>query len=192
MDSADETILFSYPRLYSSTATLDVIRLEVGPLAAWSPSQPARITPYLAELRPQLFQRPSTTIPTAIPERTFWEKATILHQETNRPESKSLPRRYARHYYDMYRLGRSDIADRAIERSDLLYEVVAFKEKFYRTPWARLHEAVPGTMRLVPESWRLPDLERDYGAMRPMIYGEVPPFETLLDSIANLEKRIND
>jgi hypothetical protein len=30
-----------------------------------------------------------------------WEKATILHAEAYRPESKKLPLRYSRHYYDL-------------------------------------------------------------------------------------------
>ena len=42
----------------------------------------------------------STTVRTASPERTFWEKATILHQEANRPVGKAMLRRYSRHYYD--------------------------------------------------------------------------------------------
>ena len=37
-------------------------------------------------------------------ERTFWEKATILHHEANRPEHLEMPQRYSRHYYDLYRM----------------------------------------------------------------------------------------
>lgn len=107
MGDAEETVLFAYPRLFSSEATLDAVKLEIGPLAAWTPSQPATITSYLAELHPQLFASPSTVVATAAPERTFWEKATVLHQEANRPEGKAMPRRYARHYYDMHKLGHS-------------------------------------------------------------------------------------
>lgn len=36
-----------------------------------------------------------------------------------------MPRRYSRHYYDMYRLGHSEIADRAIAHPELLAKVVA-------------------------------------------------------------------
>ena len=34
-------------------------------------------------------------------ERTFWEKATILHQEAHRPKEKIQPPRYSRHYYEV-------------------------------------------------------------------------------------------
>lgn len=39
MGEDPETVLFAYPRAYTLEATLDVIKLEVGPLAAWSPSR---------------------------------------------------------------------------------------------------------------------------------------------------------
>lgn len=49
----------------------------------------------------------STTVRTASPERTFWEKGTILRREANTPKGKAMPRRHSRHYYDIYRLGHS-------------------------------------------------------------------------------------
>lgn len=192
MGDAEETVLFAYPRLFSSEATLDVVKLEIGPLAAWTPSQPASIMSYLAELHPQLFASPSTVVATAAPERTFWEKATILHQEANRPEGKAMPKRYARHYYDMYKLGHSNVVERAIAQPELLAKVVAFKEKFYRTPWSELPDAKPGTLKLSPQPERLAELEADYESMRPMIFGDVPAFEEIVAFMYVLENRIND
>ena len=109
----EETVYFDYPRSYESAGTLDTIKLEIGPMAAWSPSEEAAITPYAADVVP-FGPELSTTVRTASPERTFWEKATILHQEANRPEGKAMPRRYSRHYYDMYRLGHSFVLGRAV------------------------------------------------------------------------------
>ena len=151
----------------------------------------AKITPYVAERHPELFDAPSTSVRTAIPERTFWEKATILHQEANRPEAKTMPRRYSRHYYDMYRLGHSEIADRAIAHPELLAKVVAFKEKFYRTPWSKLADARPGTLKLVPLGYRVPGLQLDYDSMRSMLFGKVSPFEDVLAFIGQFEETIN-
>jgi hypothetical protein len=37
-------------------------------------------------------------------QRTFWEKATILHAEYHRPADSPTPDRNARHYFDMVRL----------------------------------------------------------------------------------------
>lgn len=188
----EETVLFEYPRTLSSTATIDAIRLEVGPLAAWTPSSPVSITPYAAEQFPRVFGRPSTVVSTADPARTFWEKATILHQEANRPADKRMPRRYARHYYDLYLLGHSPVLEEALRSPGLLARVVAFKEKFYRTPWARLSEAKPGTLRLSPQPERLGELKADYDAMRDMLFGDIPAFEDIVRYMGELESKINE
>lgn len=187
----DETVWFDYPRTYDSPATLDSIKLEIGPMAAWSPSAEASIEPYVSRVLPKEARMPSTTVRTVSPERTFWEKATIVHQEAMRPEGKAMPRRYSRHYYDLYRLGHSPVLDRALADTELLVRVVAFKEKFYRTPWARLGEAKPGTLKLVPPKFRLAELETDYASMRPMLFGEFPAFDDIVGYMGELEEVIN-
>ena len=73
----------------------------------------------------------------------------------------------------------------------LLARVVEFKEKFYRTPWARLAEARPGTLRLVPPASRVPELAADYAAMRPMLFGEFPSLGEIVAYLGGLEERIN-
>lgn len=188
---AEETVMFEYPREREIAAALDVIKLEVGPMAAWSPSEEAAISPYTADALPASFGPVSTAVRTASPERTFWEKATILHQEANRPEGKPMPRRYSRHYYDLYRLGHSFVLERALANAGLLDRVAEFKEKFYRTPWARLTEARPGTLRLVPPSSRMPELGADYAAMRPMLFGEFPSLDEIVAYLRELEEAIN-
>lgn len=154
----EETVYFDYPRSFESIGLLDTIKLEIGPMAAWSPSKKVSISPYVANVLP-FGAELCTLVQTACPERTFWEKATILHQEANRPETKTMPRRYSRHYYDMYRLGHSFVLDSALAQPNLLAEVVRFKEKFYRTPWAKLSDAKPGTLRLVPPKSKHSELE---------------------------------
>ena len=191
MSTAEETVLFAYPKLFSHEATLDIIRLEIGPLAAWTPSEPTTITSYIAELYPHLFEQASCNCITALPERTFWEKATILHQEANRPGDKAMPRRYARHYYDMFKLGHSSVLNKALVQAELLSHVVAFKEKFYRTPWAHLSSATIGTIKLAPQTSRLQELESDYTAMQAMIFGNAPSFLEIVSYMAELQDMIN-
>lgn len=64
---------------------LRVIRLEIGALAAWTPTQTANVKSYSAEYYPQVFEKQDTEILTTTAARSFWEKATILHQEALRP-----------------------------------------------------------------------------------------------------------
>ena len=121
----------------------------------------------------------------------FGEKVKILHREAFRAESSVLPSRYSRHYYDLYCMAKFPVKDRALADTDLLARVVAFKDKFYRCPWARYDLAKRGTMRLMPPEYNIPKLIEDYDHMQNMIFGDKPAFDKILDSIYNLKKEIN-
>ena len=138
-----QTVIFAYPNLFTNPSTLQVIRLEIGALAAWTPAKIASIEPYTAVYYPKIFEQKSTEILTVSPKRTFWEKATILHHEANRPEHLDMSQRYSRHYYDLYRMAQTPVKDVAFSHIDLLKTVVNFKMKFYPRAWAKYQEATP-------------------------------------------------
>jgi hypothetical protein len=96
-----QTVKFQYPSNFSDNAILQEIRLEIGTLAAWTPAQLQRITPYAAQQYGHLFEQPSGEVLTVLPKRTFWEKVTILHREAFRDADREFPSRYSRHYYDL-------------------------------------------------------------------------------------------
>lgn len=186
-----QTAVFAYSRSFEDRSILPVIRLEIGVLAAWTPAAVKPITPYAATQYPKLFSKPTTDILTVLPERTFWEKVTILHREANRPEDKTFPARYSRHYYDLYCMANSPVKDAAFRNLELLEKVVLFKEKFYRCPWAQYENAKIDTMKLMPPRRNLQFLKDDYDHMQNMIFGEKIPFNTILDGIEKLEKAMN-
>jgi len=192
VEAKEQDVLIQYPNSFSLTAILPQIKLEIGPLAAWTPSEEKEIRPYAAEKFLHLFAQPSTIVSTVKAERTFWEKATILHQEAHRPPAGRFPSRYSRHYYDLYRLSRSPIRDKALAQLDLLQKVVDFKMKFYRSPWAKYEEAQPGGLRLSPPTERIADLRKDYQSMQPMLFGAIPGFEDILAELDALEKMVNN
>ena len=74
---------------------------------------------------------------------------------------------------------------------DLLAQVVRHKETFYPSAWARYDLARPGTFRLVPPETRMAALERDYRNMATMIFGEPPPFDSIMATLTMLEQEIN-
>ena len=188
--AGEPTVNFAYPQIFTDSSILQVIRLEIGVLAAWSPSQNAVITSFAAEQYPQIFTHPDTVIRTAVPERTFWEKVTILHKEANRVHG-DFPGRYSRHYYDLYQMSGSPVKLQAFQDLDLLKDVVAFKMKFYRCPWAKYEEAVPGSIKLIPSEVYFPELQKDYGKMKNMIYGTIPSFDRIIEGTRKLEEEIN-
>ena len=185
------TVNFVYPNQFEESAILNVIRLEIGALAAWTPTQMATITPYIAECYPQIFTVSDTDILTTTAARTFWEKATILHQEAHRPENSKLPARYSRHYYDIYCMANTSVKAEAVSQPDLLEKVAEFKRQFYPRGWAKYDEARTGTLKLYPAKHSIPALKRDYESMQAMIYGNTPSFDEILNYIAKLENDIN-
>lgn len=187
----DQNILLQYPKAFSLEGIQPQVRLELGPMAEAIPNELRRISPFAAEEFPTLFTQKDATVRTILAERTFWEKATILHQEAHRDAAKSLPPRYSRHYYDLHRLSRLPLRKQAIEQIDLLLKVAAFKNKFYRCAWARYEEARPGTLRLLPPDHHLDVLRRDYKAMQSMLYGSIPTFDEIITGLSALEAEIN-
>ena len=186
-----QTINFHFPSLCSSDSILRTIRLEIGALAAWTPSVERTVTPYIFEYHPSDTHKMSTTVITSSAERSFWEKATILHHEANRPEHLSMPDRYSRHYYDLYCIAQSEHKSTALNSPDLLKKVVDFKMRFYPRSWAKYEDAKPGTLRLVPPDIRVKALSIDHDIMAEMLFGEVMPFYKIIEYITTLEGEIN-
>jgi hypothetical protein len=181
-----------YPAAFSDVYLRPEVRLEIGPLAAWMPYDHYRIRPYAAEAFPQLFKQADCAVQAIRAERTFWEKATILHHEANRPESSPQPLRYSRHYYDLAMMAAAPVKDAALADLALLEDVVAFKQRFYRRPWAHYDLAMPGTFRLIPPMHVLSAIEKDYAQMRNMIFGRYPDFGEIMGTLRNLEVEINE
>lgn len=186
-----QTVVIAYQHGFNDTSILPIIRLEIGALAAWTPAAKKTITPYAVTQYPRLFKQSSTDILTVLPERTFWEKVTILHREANRPDDKAFPLRYSRHYYDLYCMADSNVKTAAFADIDLLNRVVKFKEKFYRCQWAKYEDAKVGTMKLMPPERNLAVLKDDYEHMQNMLFGNKPTFEDILGGIKKLEREIN-
>jgi hypothetical protein len=183
------TVNVFYPAAFAAEYIRPAVRLEIGPLASRVPSNSYPIKAYAAEVFPEAFSDPDFEVIAIDADRTFWEKATILHQEAHRPGA--IPARYSRHYYDLYKLSESSVRKAALGNLTLLKAVVEFKERFYYSSWARYDLALPGSFRLSPPDSQLPALERDYRAMRDMFFREPPTFETILAGLGELEREIN-
>lgn len=185
-----QTIKFRYPQNFQDSSILLEIRLEIGSLAIWTPSVPQAITPFAADYYGRLFHQTSTNVLTVLPERTFWEKVTILHREANRSADKPFPSRYSRHYYDLFCMANTEVKAKALDSRELLRKVVLFKEKFYRCPWAGYEDALAGRIKLLPQSCHLPAIEADYRHMKNMFFEAAPDFSDILSALKNLEDEI--
>lgn len=167
------------------------VKLEFGSLTDQRPVGTHSVQPWVAEVFPKVFGDFRCELVALELERTFWEKATILHAEYHRDPAKAIRDRFSRHYADMSALARQDIAVRALEREDLRERVVDWKSRFFAASWARYDLAIPGTFRLAPPDFRMAELKKDYQAMRDMFLAKPPSFESIMKSVLDLEHQIN-
>lgn len=154
------------------------------------PKTNLEITSFVSEDIITLQNMKAISVPTVLAERTFWEKATILHAEYFRKTNS--PDRYARHYYDLHQLGQSWVKERAYESAQLLSDVVKFKEKFYPLNRAHYDLATTRTILLRPAPDKIQSLNEDYQKMSQMIYGEKISFDKILAGLAQLETEIHN
>lgn len=188
-----QTILFAYPTLAESDAgyVKPVVRFEFGARGVQLPAEHIEIAPYLHQAFPDLLADGLVGVKVLGVERTFWEKATILHMLFHQDATKPLADRMSRHYYDMAQLIGHEAKKRAFGKLDLLTEVAHHKSVFFKSAWANYDEAKPGSLRLVPNANLAAALRKDYAGMREMIIGDAPKFDEILATIETFETEIN-
>ena len=167
VDRDQQTLLFRYPTSKAaSTSSADYIhpfvRLELGARSDHWPSEEASVSPYAAESFPNVFTEPTCRVHVLSAERTFWEKATLIHAWYHTPGEKKFRDRQSRHYYDLVRLFEHGIGKAAVQNTELLLKVAQHKSVFFASASAKYDEAKPGSLRLVPPQARIAELEQDY------------------------------
>ena len=196
-DAGGQTLLVAYPALYPGADAAYVpprVKIEAGARSAVEPGVIRAVSPYVADDLPD-WPFGVGNVATLAPERTFWEKLLILHglhcgyRDAGRlPADKD---RTSRHYYDAAMIaatatGESALADAALLDAVRNHNLIAFRQA-----WKRFEEAVPGSLRLVPQPELHAAVERDYRAMRDMILGDAPAFDWIVDRLRDAEAEAN-
>lgn len=208
-DPDQQTILFYYPKIlkyeleginfsnytfdHSNFAVIEGyirphIKLEFGARGDTEPREKKQIIPYVAETFRHLFNEPYADVHVLAAERTFWEKATILHALHHNFKERD---RMSRHYYDTFIMEQKGIADVALQNPMLLETVVKNKSIMFSEKNASYNTAVIGSLRLMPNTEIMTKLKQDYADMQEMFFNEAPEFEKMMDALSSLEKRIN-
>lgn len=190
-----QTLLFAYPSAFDEGATAGyvrpVVKIECGARSDRWPVSIQPLTSFLAEAFPLAFPAAAFSVPVLGIERTFWEKATILHAEAHRPADKAVPERFSRHYADLAALAQHPAGAAALARDDLRQRVVTHKQIFFPAAWANYETAVPGSFKLITPAARLAFLATDYRAMQDMFFRPPPTWPEIVATLTALETRIN-
>ncbi|MBP6986441.1 MAG: nucleotidyl transferase AbiEii/AbiGii toxin family protein [Alphaproteobacteria bacterium] len=191
-----QSLRFHYPQILTESGYGDQnyirrsVLLEFGVRGNIYPTEELQIKSYIAEAFDG-FDEEAIIIPCLSPVRTFWEKATLLHAEHYRPSEKLAPMRISRHYYDLSMLHKAGYAEKAINDSALLKDVVENKTMLFPSAWANYESIWSDNLKLLPAQERLESLEKDYAQTKEtMLFGEKPSFEDLLADMSELEGKI--
>jgi hypothetical protein len=130
-------------------------------------------------------------------ERTFWEKATAIHDFCIQGEFRGGDR-FARHWHDVTRLDAAGFADAAIADTALAQAVadhksIFFAEKNRHGEVIDYHAAVSGGLQLVPDEGALARLATDYQHMVEdgLFLDDAEPFEALLAQCGAIQQKAN-
>lgn len=192
-DPDQQTILFHYPksRKEDSQYIRPIVKIELGARSDHWPVSEQQISSYLKQALGETIEENIINIKVLNVERTFWEKATILHMYTHFPNDKIVPEGQSRHYYDFYCLLISKFKTTSAVDIRLLERVAEHKTIYFRAGWANYAAARKGTLRLVPPALVLAKMQQDYILMNEMFFGIVPSFDDIIATIAQFEEDFN-
>jgi hypothetical protein len=125
-------------------------------------------------------------------ERTFWEKALILHgiycgyrDEKRRPGKNNL---ISRHDYGVAMMRDRPEGSKAAGDMALMDAVRERKLLLYTRKWEKLEETKPVSLRVTLQDERQAARAKNYEAMSRLMFGKAPDFKWALGEIAKLSQ----
>jgi len=191
-DPDGQTLFFEYPSITSKGGYIrPFVKIEMGARSEHWPVSNHKIQSYAKEALKEKIREDEIVVRVLNAERTFWEKATILHQYAHLPEDKKTPARISRHLYDFFRLLNSPVKEKALSELALLERVAIHKSVYFASGWASYGTARKGTLKLSPPERIIAELEKDYALMEPMFFREIPEWKLILKAIDEFEREFN-
>ena len=194
LDAEEDKLTLAYhsvvpPRLKSVTRT---VVLEFGGRSSVEPNGIHTVRPDMAGLVSGL-QMPEAVVQVLAPERTFWEKVTLIHAEIGRTRSPEALKGMSRHWHDVAVLADCDIGRRALAQRDLLEDVIRYKEAFYGFGGADYQACLARQFRLIPPAPMEAILSTDHADMASKHFfdGPAPDFSSILRRLERIEASLN-
>ena len=129
-------------------------------------------------------------ITTAAPQKTFIEKAFLLHELFSVPHEQLSANRRSRHLYDLERMMDKDFAVNAIKDNSLCHNIQHHRSAFTAVLGVDYSVDFRKNIVLIPPDNIIKNWESDYNSMcLSMIYGDKPDFKTLTKRMKELEHR---
>jgi len=166
------------------------IVLEIGARSLIEPTEKSEIKSMISDNLPIETLLVNSQIITAVPEKTFIEKAFLLH-EIFTCGGRILADRKSRHLYDLEKMMNSEFAEKAISDNELWNTIRYHREKFTRINGIDYSQDIRPNITLIPPTQVIDDWQQDYEIMQnTMIYRKSLTFNELIDRMKQLEERI--
>ncbi len=180
-----------YKSVFGSAAYLQPeVQLEIGARSLFEPAEQAHVeslvTSAFGNINTSLV-RPAIT--TALPEKTFLEKAFLLHELFTTDRAVRADRK-SRHLYDLEKMMDRPFAVNAIRDDELWNTIAHHRGVFTSVSGVDYAPDIRKRICLVPPAEYLDTWEDDYRSMQQsMIYGVSLSFGKLLERMRALEDR---
>lgn len=192
ISEGEMTLFIHYPKLleeneYGGAYIKPVVKIEAGVRSARVPTISKNIDSFFEQV---LEKSEPIEVEILRPDRTFWEKATILHAENSRNEPSRIDKRnhMSRHIYDLVKLYNSEYGTMAMNDLKLLADVVLHKSTFYKDNKADYENATPSNIKIIPTKELNDSFKADYEDMAgSMITGNPPIYEELINVLSEIE-----
>ncbi|KAA6335618.1 hypothetical protein EZS27_016160 [termite gut metagenome] len=170
------------------------VLIEIGARSLIEPSETIQLRSILADHYSESdFADAYFDVPTVIPQRTFLEKAFLLHEEFQKPTENIRVNRMSRHIYDLERLMDTGFAKEALANSALYNAIVDHRRMLTSMKEVDYSTHTPDKINFVPPASIVDMWEKDYETMKSnMIYGDSIPFDKLIERIRELNDRFRN
>ncbi|MCQ2128812.1 MAG: nucleotidyl transferase AbiEii/AbiGii toxin family protein [Bacteroidaceae bacterium] len=187
-------VYFRYQSVFSETLNYlrpDIV-LEVSARSLLEPTDAIEVKSILAEHLP-FEPLTKAAVHTAVPAKTFLEKAFLLHEIFSVPGHGMKAERKSRHLYDLYVMMNKDFAKFAINDNQLWESIRHHREIYTSVRDMDYTPEVRHRMLLVPREDIIDVWRNDYEAMKEsMIYGKRPTFDELVAGMLELQEQFRD
>ena len=187
-----EKVFVEYKSVFNASPYIkNTVILEIGGRSMKEPIQKIEIQSFVDKHFSQaIFAEKSFQINVVVPERTFWEKVCLLHEDFSKPDKQVRVERMSRHIYDLARMIETPIAENALKNKDLFQSIVAHRRMFIAMKGFDYDTLSPKTINIIPPESVIAKWEDDYNKMQTMIYGKLLSFSEIIDKITQLNEKI--
>lgn len=165
----------------------DKVKIEIGARSLREPCVKRPIQSIFSTLFPDSpAADPVFEVEVVVPERTFLEKAMLLHEEHLKAPEHRRYLRLSRHLYDLYRIKKSPHAAAALADKDLFDTIVGHRTLFNAIRGITYEQHTLLAINFIPPGDVIDKWAQDYEQMAIMIFNDRPPFDALIQEMQAL------